>query len=73
MILDGEVVAIDEEGRVDFWSLMRGQGHLAAFAAKCEPVARSSLRLIITYSIPTRTARVESYARFCSLPNEEGA
>jgi bifunctional non-homologous end joining protein LigD len=32
VILDGEVVAIDDEGRVSFWNLMRGQGYLA-FAA----------------------------------------
>jgi ATP-dependent DNA ligase len=29
VILDGEVVAIDEEGRVSFWDLMRGRGYLA--------------------------------------------
>ena len=28
VILDGEVAAIDDEGRVDFWGLMRGKGHL---------------------------------------------
>lgn len=28
VILDGEIVAIDDEGRIDFWSLMRGQGHV---------------------------------------------
>ena len=27
-ILDGEVVAIDGDGRVDFWGLMRGRGQL---------------------------------------------
>jgi bifunctional non-homologous end joining protein LigD len=32
IILDGEVVAIDDEGRVSFWDLMRGRGYLA-FAA----------------------------------------
>jgi bifunctional non-homologous end joining protein LigD len=32
VILDGEIVAIDEEGRIDFWGLMRGRGHLV-FAA----------------------------------------
>jgi bifunctional non-homologous end joining protein LigD len=26
LILDGEIVALDEEGRIDFWGLMRGQG-----------------------------------------------
>jgi hypothetical protein len=33
VILDGEIVAIDDEGRVDFYGLMRGQGpvHFAAF------------------------------------------
>jgi bifunctional non-homologous end joining protein LigD len=33
VILDGEIVAIDDEGRIDFWGLMRGQGHVhfAAF------------------------------------------
>jgi bifunctional non-homologous end joining protein LigD len=29
VILDGEVVAIDDEGRVSFWDLMRGGGYLA--------------------------------------------
>jgi bifunctional non-homologous end joining protein LigD len=28
-ILDGEIVALDDEGRIDFWGLMRGQGTLA--------------------------------------------
>jgi hypothetical protein len=28
-ILDGEIVAIDNEGRIDFWGLMRGRGTLA--------------------------------------------
>jgi bifunctional non-homologous end joining protein LigD len=28
VILDGEIVAIDDEGRIDFWGLMRGQGHV---------------------------------------------
>jgi bifunctional non-homologous end joining protein LigD len=28
-ILDGEVVAIDKAGRMDFYGLMRGEGHLA--------------------------------------------
>jgi bifunctional non-homologous end joining protein LigD len=28
-ILDGEIVAIDDEGRIDFWGLMRGRGTLA--------------------------------------------
>src|SRR4051812_38927796 len=27
-ILDGEVVALDSEGRMDFHGLMRGEGHL---------------------------------------------
>ena len=32
-IIDGEIVAIDEQGRVNFWDLMRGRGqlHYAAF------------------------------------------
>jgi ATP-dependent DNA ligase len=25
VILDGEIIAINDEGRIDFWSLMRGQ------------------------------------------------
>jgi bifunctional non-homologous end joining protein LigD len=29
LILDGEIVAIDGEGRVSFWDLMRGEGALA--------------------------------------------
>lgn len=29
VILDGEVIALDSEGRMDFWSLMGGQGWLA--------------------------------------------
>ncbi|HET6795681.1 MAG TPA: RNA ligase family protein [Gemmatimonadales bacterium] len=28
-ILDGEVVSVNKEGRVDFYGLMRGEGHLA--------------------------------------------
>src|SRR3954468_13153476 len=31
-ILDGEIVALDDEGRIDFWGLMRGQGTLAYVA-----------------------------------------
>src|SRR5215207_7172440 len=26
VILDGEIVAIDDEGRINFWDLMRGRG-----------------------------------------------
>jgi bifunctional non-homologous end joining protein LigD len=29
LILDGEIVSLDDEGRIDFWGLMRGQGILA--------------------------------------------
>lgn len=29
LILDGEIIAIDDEGRVSFWDLMRGSGYLA--------------------------------------------
>jgi bifunctional non-homologous end joining protein LigD len=29
VILDGEIVALDDEGRINFWALMRGQGTLA--------------------------------------------
>jgi bifunctional non-homologous end joining protein LigD len=29
VILDGEIVALDEEGRISFWELMRGRGTLA--------------------------------------------
>jgi bifunctional non-homologous end joining protein LigD len=29
VILDGEIVAVDDEGRIDFWRLMRGRGTLA--------------------------------------------
>jgi bifunctional non-homologous end joining protein LigD len=29
VILDGEIIAIDEEGRINFWDLMRGRGTLA--------------------------------------------
>jgi bifunctional non-homologous end joining protein LigD len=29
VILDGEIVALDEEGRISFWDLMRGRGTLA--------------------------------------------
>src|SRR5690349_21909847 len=29
VILDGEIVAVDDEGRIDFWDLMRGRGILA--------------------------------------------
>jgi ATP-dependent DNA ligase len=32
VILDGELIAIDDEGRMNFWDLMKGRGHLA-FAA----------------------------------------
>jgi bifunctional non-homologous end joining protein LigD len=31
-ILDGEIVALDDEGRIDFWGLMRGRGTLAYVA-----------------------------------------
>ncbi|MFL5547863.1 MAG: hypothetical protein ACJ8AQ_09955 [Gemmatimonadales bacterium] len=29
LILDGEIVSLADEGRIDFWGLMRGQGTLA--------------------------------------------
>jgi bifunctional non-homologous end joining protein LigD len=29
VILDGEIVALDDEGRISFWDLMRGRGTLA--------------------------------------------
>jgi bifunctional non-homologous end joining protein LigD len=29
VILDGEIIALDDEGRIDFWGLMRGRGTLA--------------------------------------------
>jgi bifunctional non-homologous end joining protein LigD len=29
VILDGEIIAIDDEGRINFWELMRGRGTLA--------------------------------------------
>ena len=29
IILDGEIIAIDDEGRIDFWGPMKGRGHLA--------------------------------------------
>jgi bifunctional non-homologous end joining protein LigD len=29
IILDGEIIALDDEGRVSFWNLMRGRGTLA--------------------------------------------
>jgi bifunctional non-homologous end joining protein LigD len=29
VILDGEIVALDDDGRIDFWGLMRGRGTLA--------------------------------------------
>jgi bifunctional non-homologous end joining protein LigD len=29
LILDGEIVALDSEGRIDFWGLMRGRGTVA--------------------------------------------
>jgi bifunctional non-homologous end joining protein LigD len=29
LILDGEIIALDDEGRIDFWGLMRGRGVLA--------------------------------------------
>jgi bifunctional non-homologous end joining protein LigD len=29
MILDGEIIALDKEGRISFWELMRGIGVLA--------------------------------------------
>ena len=29
VILDGEIIAIDDEGRINFWDLMRGRGTLA--------------------------------------------
>jgi hypothetical protein len=30
VILDGEIVALDDEGRISFWDLMRGRGTLPA-------------------------------------------
>src|SRR5215216_2492227 len=32
VILDGEIIAIDDEGRINFWELMRGHGTLAYVA-----------------------------------------
>src|SRR5918995_5221812 len=32
VILDGEIVALDEEGRINFWDLMRSRGTLAYVA-----------------------------------------
>jgi bifunctional non-homologous end joining protein LigD len=32
VILDGEIVAVDDEGRISFWDLMRGRGTLAYVA-----------------------------------------
>jgi len=29
LILDGEIVALDDDGRINFWDLMRGRGTLA--------------------------------------------
>jgi bifunctional non-homologous end joining protein LigD len=29
VILDGEIIAIDDQGRMDFWGLMKGRGYLA--------------------------------------------
>jgi bifunctional non-homologous end joining protein LigD len=29
VVLDGEIVALDDEGRISFWDLMRGRGTLA--------------------------------------------
>jgi bifunctional non-homologous end joining protein LigD len=29
VILDGEIVALDDDGRINFWDLMRGRGTLA--------------------------------------------
>lgn len=29
VILDGEIIALDDEGRINFWDLMRGRGTLA--------------------------------------------
>ncbi|HZA93144.1 MAG TPA: hypothetical protein VE420_11010, partial [Gemmatimonadales bacterium] len=29
VILDGEIIALDDEGRIDFWALMHGRGTLA--------------------------------------------
>jgi bifunctional non-homologous end joining protein LigD len=29
LILDGEIIALDNDGRIDFWDLMRGRGILA--------------------------------------------
>src|SRR6476646_4058773 len=29
LILDGEIIALDDEGRISFWDLMRGRGTVA--------------------------------------------
>jgi|1186.fasta_scaffold173554_1 bifunctional non-homologous end joining protein LigD len=55
LILDGEIVSLDDEGRIDFWGLMRGQGTLAYTAfdllwlngqdLRTKPLSRRKLRL----------------------------
>ncbi|HEY9014096.1 MAG TPA: hypothetical protein VIM84_03415 [Gemmatimonadales bacterium] len=55
VILDGEIVALDDEGRIDFWGLMRGRGTLAYAAfdllwldgrdLRMQPLARRKRRL----------------------------
>jgi bifunctional non-homologous end joining protein LigD len=44
VILDGEIVALDSEGRIDFWGLMRGRGMLAYAAFDLLWLNRRDLR-----------------------------
>lgn len=35
VILDGEIVALDDKGRISFWDLMRGRGHWPLPCSTC--------------------------------------
>jgi bifunctional non-homologous end joining protein LigD len=44
VILDGEIVALDDDGRIDFWGLMRSRGTLAYAAFDLLWLNRKDLR-----------------------------
>ena len=65
VILDGEIVAIDNEGRISFWDLMRGEGTLAYAAFDVLWVNGRDLRHL---PLTQRKKRLE-----CLIPASVGA